>query len=95
MSGADSNGRHEGASAPSVVHRRTPEELRALPPVRTRPVKFTGCGLGPYGRWRPGDPVGKQEKPTKTAEEALLDWALVSWARRHVVEEEWDYRGAP
>jgi hypothetical protein len=66
-----------------------------LPPVRTKPIEFKGCGTGGWGRWRPEYPVGVQEEPTEAAQNARLDWALVSWARRHVVEEVWEFNGAP
>ena len=51
----------------------------------------TGAGPGPWGRWPWGEDetprtVVYEQKPTKSATEALLDWALISWTRRHVVE---------
>jgi hypothetical protein len=92
---ARNNGTTGGPSGPSVVYRRirklTREEFADVPPIRTKPVEFKGKGLGPYGCWKPGNPVG----PVKRDPEALLDWALVSWARRHVVEEVWDFDGTP
>ena len=92
MSAANNNGRREGAPAPSVVRRRirrrTPKEIAALPPVRTKPIRFSGLGLGGWGRWeaRGTPPSSRYADP-----EALLDWALISWARRHVVELVWDF----
>ena len=51
-------------------------------------------GSGPA----PGAAVGEGEKPRTVVESsrprsprALLDWALVSWARRHEVEVVWDF----
>ena len=78
------------------VRKRTPEEIAALPPVRTKPIRFRGLGLGGFGwrPWREGEKprtVVEHLKPTKSAEEALLDWALISWARRHEVELVWDF----
>lgn len=96
MRAANNDGRIGGPSGPSVVRRirkRTPEELAELPPVQTKPIRFTDRGLGNYGRGRPGDPVGEQEEPSEAPTEALLDWALASWARRHVLEQVWDFEG--
>jgi len=98
MTGANNDGRIGGPSGPSVVRRIRKlihEELADVPPVRTKPVHFKGCGPGPYGVWKAGDPVGAQAVPSKAATESLLDWALVSWARRHVVEEVWDFTAEP
>ena len=98
MSARD-NGRTGGPSGPSVVRwrivRRSPDEIRALPPVRTKPIEFKGCGTCGWGSWGPGDPVGPQAEPSEAATEAMLDWALVSWARQHAVVEVWDFNGAP
>ncbi|HKH14528.1 MAG TPA: hypothetical protein VKA47_07725 [Solirubrobacterales bacterium] len=96
MSGRN-NGRTRGPSGPSVVYRRirklTGADLAVVPPVRAKPVEFKGDGLGPYGRWKPGDLVGTQAEPSEATTEAVLDWALVSWARRHAVEEVWGNDG--
>lgn len=94
MTGADHRVRTIGGpSGPSVVYRRirkrTPDELKQLPPVRTKSVEFKGTGLGDWGRWVPGLPLGEPPRD----EDSLLDWALVSWARRRLVEEVWDFTG--
>jgi hypothetical protein len=100
MSNTNDNGRIGGrpTGRPSVyrrIRKRTPEELAETPPVRTKPVRFTGCGTVGFGRWKPGDPVGVETEPSEAATEALLDWALVSWGRRRVVEEVWDFTAKP
>ncbi len=64
------------------VRRLTPEELAELPPIKCRPVRWHGRDLGPWGRWRPGDPLGRQRKPTQRATESMLDWAELAWFRR-------------
>ena len=65
-----------------------------MPPVQTRsrsssraaaPVPTDGGGRA--------TPLGAQTEPSEAATEALLDWALVSWARPHVVEEVWNFDG--
>ncbi len=96
------DGRTGGASAPSVVYtrirKRSRAELAALPPVRTKPSQFKGDGLGSWGSWPWGEgetprAVFDEQDPTDEATEALLDWAEISWARRHVVELVIDFTG--
>jgi hypothetical protein len=72
------------------VRRLSPSEIAALPPVRTKSIEFTGSEPGRLGVWEQGDPVG----PAPRDDESLLDWALVSWARRRRLEEVWDFTGA-
>lgn len=101
MSGTHSNGRPGDPAGPSVYHRtrkHSPAERAALPPVRTKPIVFKGSGPGPFGSWPWAEgekprTVVEHLKPSEEAQEALLDWELVSWARRHVVEVVWDYSG--
>jgi hypothetical protein len=99
MSDANKNNA-EGPSGPSVVYtrfrKRTPAEIAELPPVRTKPIEFKGTGLGPFGLWPWGEGESPRtavykRAPTKDATEALLDWAVVSRARRHVFELVYDF----
>lgn len=81
-------------AGPSFVRRlvrRTNAEVRALPPVRTRPPAFQGRGLGRWGKWQPGDPMGEQDQASEEAAARLLDWAEVSWSRWHAIEIVWDF----
>ena len=75
-----------------------PAELAALPPVRTKPIQFKGdgprsVGLVAVGRGRDSAHGRLRAGADRRATEALLDWALVSWARRHVVELVVDFTG--